>query len=1530
MPHLSLTFLGSIQIILAGAPVALRTDKERALLAYLAIESDRPHRRDTLASLLWPNQPDGTAHANLRQSLYRLRRSIETNAGDPSFLDVSANSIQFNSQGDYALDVQEFTSLVAECERHLHASLESCQACGRSLSRVADLYRGDLLGGFFLPDCLAFEEWALAKREGLHRQALEALHWLAAYCIGRAEYSSAERYAQQQLTLEPWREVAHRQLMRALALSGQRTAALRQYETCRRILQKELGVEPSEETKSLVKHLQLDNLPLAAPVPAAAPADRPPFKGMQYFEEGDAGLFFGREQVTANLARQLRESLERHAPSADHARQLGRHCRFLALVGASGSGKSSILRAGLIPALKTGQMLADGSLPPDGSPEWPIFVITPGARPLKSLAVSLTLHVESATATSILQADFSVDPRCLDIAVTKLLQSGRYPGQTNERRALIVVDQFEELFTLCDSETERRAFIDNLLTAALEPGGLTSIVIALRADFYSHCAPYPSLREWLTRRQVFIGAMDADEMRRAIEKPAERGGWVLEPGLVELVLRDVGSEPGALPLLSHAMLETWERRSKRVLTVVGYTDSGGVRGAIAQTAESVFNRQLTEEQQPIARNIFLRLTELGEGTEDTRRRATLPELVPHQTHQPLVTAVLEILAEARLITIGEEVVEIAHEALIQEWPRLREWLVQDRERLRLHRKLTEAAHEWEANHRDASLLYRGTRLAQIGEWIEDSANLLSSLENQFLAASRAQAEREAADREAQHQRELETAQQLAKAERQRAEENLRAAAQLRRRRLYLLLALAATGVLAAVAIFLGGRAQAQAVNNAKLVTQNAAIAGTAQAASTLAVAESFSRATQEAQAVFNAATSQANFSRAEAQRLAAEAKSLSEQNGRTELIALLSLRSVRTLYTAEGDAALAQALTLDYPLGLFTAAADAVNAAALSPDNQAVVGASSDGKAYVWDAATWQELTTLIGHEGALYAVAYSHDGRYILTGGLDKTARLWDARTGEQLRVFEGHADRLNDVAFSPDDAYALTSSGDHTAILWDVESGRPLRQFVGHSDGVSGVAFSPDARYALTGSSDRTARLWNVQTGAEVRVFSGHTDRVLDVAFSPDGRQILSGSYDNSARLWEAATGTLVRQFTGHSLGLTSVAFSPDGNTILTGSYDSTARLWDRQTGVELRRLVNHSGGVISATFSNDGHYVLTGGIDAAVRLWSAAPRRALPELNGHSSAVLHVAFSPDGRWALTGSQDKTAKLWDARTGQELVTFTGHQDVVNGVDFSPDGKSVLTASWDGTVRLWDAKTGVELRHFDHPTGALTAVFSPDGKTILSGGWNKTARLWDAQTGAALHVLAGHTELVYGVAFSRDGKYALTASFDGTAKLWDTQTGSEVRTFIGHTNSVTSVAFSPDGKYAATGSYDNTARLWDTQTGETIRIFAGHRDFVWAVAFSPDGQHLLTASYDNTARLWDVAPGAEIRRIIGHTAGLETAAYSPDGKYILTGSDDNSARLWFADSADMVGYLCDRLLRDFSDSERVQYGITDQTPTCK
>ncbi len=1277
-----------------------------------------------------------------------------------------------------------------------------------------------------------------------------------------------------------------------------------------------------EDEPEVVKRL----LELAAAVRRedAPAAGLPPFKGLYYFDEADADWFFGREALVAKLLARLTPQpplLTRTSASGEGEKGV----RFLAVVGASGSGKSSIVRAGLVPALRWNPASAN----------WLIHVLTPTTHPLEALAASLARETGPARAITALVDDMARNPRALHSHVARMLskgtgaQGGR--GDSSPPRLLLVVDQFEELFTLCRSDAERSGFVDNLLTAAFEPDGLALVVIALRADFYAHCAAFPRLREALSKYQEYIGPMTAEELRRAIEEPARCGHWELEAGLVELLLKDVGDEPGALPLLSHALLETWRRRRSHTLTLSGYLAAGGVRGAIAETAEAVFNDQLDQEQRVIACHIFLRLTELGEGTQDTRRRASLSELITNPQLQASVESVLKTLADARLITVGEDSAEVAHEALIREWPTLREWLSQNREDLRVQRHLTGAAREWEKLNHDSGALYRGARLAQALEWVEWAGHRddLNALEREFLLASKALAEREAAEHEAQRQRELDAVQRAAE-----AAQKLAAEAEARRQAE-------------------ADHAREAERSTARLRTRNRLITGLGAMAFILAMAALLFGVQSNRYAVEaerNAATVQAASTQAAEQaRLARSNQLLRQASARWQdkqfdLALLLNLAVAQASDTFEARRGLFTALADNPRLTTLRGHSKSVTSVAFSPDGKTLASSSTDNTIILWDAAVGARRPMglpLTGHKKWVSSVTFSpaERGQTLASGDADGLIILWDAAARQPLGPpLAGHTRGINGLAFSPDGKLLASGSDDHTLILWDVATRQPLGPpLIGHTSGVNSLAFSPDGQTLASGSGPNTIILWDVTTRQPLggAPLVGHSAPVTSLAFSPDGRVLASGSGPNTIILWDVATRQrLGPPLTGHTKAIWSIAFSPDGKTLASGSLDNTIILWDvvagaRQPISQYSRLIGHTRGVNSIAFSPDGKTLASGGRDAAVILWNVASGAQLldgPPLTGHAGGVWSVAFSPAerGKTLASGGEDRTGVLWDVATRQPLgPLLIGHSLGINSVAFSPDGKVLATGSDDETVILWDVLTGQPLG--PPLTGHLCGLaFSPDGKILAMSRVDNTIILWDVKTRQLIGPpLAGHAASINGLAFSPDSRLLASGSVDNAIILWDMATHQPLGSpLTGHTSSVGPVAFSPDGQTLASGSGDNTIILWDVAARQPLGPpLIGHTGEVYSLAFSPDGQTLASGSKDNTIILWDVAAREPLGPLLtGHLKAIWSVAFSPDGNRLASGSEDGTIRLWDVSFESWQARACEMVGRNFTREEWDQY----------
>lgn len=1216
------------------------------------------------------------------------------------------------------------------------------------------------------------------------------------------------------------------------------------------------------------------------------PPDVAPFRGLLRFDVEHAALFFGRDRETEELLGKLAA-----AP-------------FLAVVGDSGSGKSSLVRAGLVPALHRGRF-GDGKGPP-GS--WKVAILRPGDDPFRELADALVgLDSGSSPAQRIEVRAAAAKQLAEGTSGLRDVVAALVPP---DARTLLVVDQLEELFTLTAAHEDRRRFLDSVFQAVDGEGDRpVYAVVTLRADFYSHCWEHPQLPERVARSQCVVRRMDQEQLREVIEKPLALAGARLEAGLLDAILRDVGDQAGNLALLEHALERLWQQpRPGGLLTHAAYQRIGRVVGALKHHADQIYDQlsepPYQEADQALARKIFERLTQLGQDTVDTRRSAPKKELLALGGDPAALERVLRTLAEQRLVTVagqlgdggareesdGESQVEVAHEALIREWPRLRAWIEADREALRTERRLMAAAAEWLELGRDADLLYRGARLAEAEEWAEAHADDFTAEMKSFFEASLEARDRAAREAEIRRRRELRAA-----------------------RRLAAVLASASVLVLAAAGV---AWLQRDAAQKARKVAESRELA----------------------------------------------ASSVSQLRVDPELAVLLASAAARVSPTVQAEESLRQALVasvlrfrLDVPEG-------PCSTTAFSPDGRFVAAAACDGTAAVWDLGARERAATLDGGIGNLYREPFSFDGRFLATGDERLTAtQVWDLGTSRRLGVLDGPL-----LAFSPDGDHVVTGSQEGPARVWQISTGREV-ELIGHGDRVTAAAFSPDGTLVATGGGceygvecrDTTVRIWEAETGRARSVMSGHTKSVLSAVFSPDGRWLVTLDQYGQARVWHAGTGDAVAVLDGLSGSLTAASFSPDGkllvagsskgepkvwNTstwqsevtlaghtdrvshtvfghhaqfIVTASEDRTARVWEAATGQPVEVLRGHSGAVENAAFSLDDRWVVTSGrcqstgdCDRTVRLWEVVPQRVTARLDGHTGPIWRAAFSPDGALVVTASatrqaqgrrSDLTARVWDANTGESIAVLRGHAGDVLDAAFSPDGGCVVTASADATARVWEAATGrpaAELRGHSGPV--QTAAFGPDGRQVVTASADKTARVWEAATGKPVAELQGHTASVRTAAFSPDGRRVVTASTDKTARVWEAATGKLVAELSGNAWFVNSAAFSPDGQRVVTAGEDGTARVWEAATGARVGELDSHTGAVVRASFSPDGRFVVTASSDRTARVWEIERGQSVE-LRGHSGRVIDARFSPDGKFVVTASEDQTARVWEARSGRLL-----------------------------
>ncbi|AKJ01798.1 High-affnity carbon uptake protein Hat/HatR [Archangium gephyra] len=1179
------------------------------------------------------------------------------------------------------------------------------------------------------------------------------------------------------------------------------------------------------------------------------PDEPAPYRGLLPFGKEQSRFFFGREG-------EIQEVLDKLAGFTS-----------VAVVGASGVGKSSLVLGGVVPRLEN---------PHSGfGPNLRVRAMTPGNRPLRALADQIATLVppESRLATvEALVPRLASNPEEFRTAVTTL--TADRPGPF-----VLVVDQLEELITYGSPEglsPEALAFLRTMRDVTERGQGSFYILATLRADFFARFLEVPTLRELLRDRQVLLGGMGDDALRYAIVRPAQEVGAFLERGLVSTILKDVSREPGALPLLEHALYELWRARNGAWLTLAAYEESGGVSGALRRRAQSTYEA-LSPEEQEIARLLFLRLTALGEGTQDTRRRIARSELVFPGTTPEQVEHVLQVLSApaARLLVTGEDFVEVAHEVLIQEWGTLRAWVNTNRRQLYIQRRLTEAANGWVEHQRDSSYLYTGSRLMEAEECFTQELGAprpgrLNQRELDFMAASLARRDELRLEEQRRQQEELAHAQQLATAEAARARAARRAARRLRV--LAVVLILAAAGVFGLWVVASRERKEAfsreltaHALLNIEKDPQLSLLL--TQEAGRIAVTDQVSEALYA-------------WHRAPGWMILRETGSAVNEVG-------FSPDGTRAVTANEDGTALLWELRTGNSRVL-AGNEGAIWSARFSPDGHRVVTASAEGMIRLWDVASGKSIALLPGNGEAMLSAEFSPDGLQVATAGNEGTVLLWDVASGRS-RVLSRHEGSVLAVRFSPDGRRLVTAGFQGTVHLWDVSSGR-LRILSGHEGAVRSAEFSKDGTRLVTAGLDGTVRLWNTDTGTQAALFSGHEGAVWSVRFSPESTRLVSASEDGTARVWDVTGGKPPLVLLGHAGVVWSARFSPDGSRVVTVSDDETVRLWDVSTGDPLSVLTGHTAPVLSVEYSQDGTRLLTASLDGTARLWDVAFSKLSTILSGHVAPVLSGQFSPEGKRVVSASLDGTARLWDVATGESRV-LSGHDGDVRSAEFSPDGLQVVTASSDETVRLWSATTGESRVLAGHEGGVRSARFSPDGTRIVSASDDGTARLWDVATGES-RVLSGHEGAVLYAEFSPDGTRVVTAGMDETVRLWDVASGQSLSVLDEHDKRVWSARFSPDGKKVITASNDGTARLWDVVSGES-RILATHDKPVLSACFSPDGKKVVTASDDGTARLWDVASGKALLVNSGVTGPMRAAEFSPQGRWIVTASDDGNVRLW-------------------------------------
>ena len=1346
--RLEFRILGPLGVRIDGADVAAGGPKQRALLALLLLSANRVVSRDRLVAELFPEQSVNSADHALRNHVSRLRKVLAPAVDDEPRLVARAPGYLLRVEPE-ELDLEVFEALVESGREALGTG--DVETAAGLLRRAEELWQGRPLAD------LEFEPFASLEVERLEELRLAAVEERIDAELALGRHAALVPELEALVEEHPYRERFRAQLMLALYRSGRQADGLLVYRRTRTLFVDELGLEPGVELQELERAILVQDPTLSPPARPVAATPREarkdcPYKGLAPFEPEDAGLFAGRERLIEELTARIAES------------------PVLVLVGSSGSGKSSLLRAGLIPALRV-----------------PFVLLRP----------------DVASAADVAEA------------------VSRTPSG---QQIVIAVDQLEELFAATISEERRRAFVAAIVEAAWDAERRAILLLALRADFVGHLARYAELGD-LASNQALLGPMSKAELRRAVRRPAEVAGLDVDPELTDTLVDDVAAETGGLPLLSTALVELWRARDGRQLAVDAYRRIGGVHAIVERHAEAVY-RSLGADGQRTARRIFLRLVSGGGDEPAVRRRVPRDELGSRDETE----RVLGTLVDRRLVVVGEDGVELVHEALLQQWPRLADWLQEDAQARRLRVQIAESAGRWAAA-RDPDELLRGARLAAALESAESAEDELTAQEHEFLDASR------------------------------------RAHVRQTRR---LRVALAGALLLLVLAVAAGIAALASRATASRQAT-----AAIAQRLGAQALSEQrLDRALLLARAGVALDDTEATRSDllATLARSPAALRVLHPGGSRVLDDALspdgrvLAVRgddgSVSFFDTRTGAAAMPPWHATGN-VSNFGAIVRPVRDLAYSPDGRTLVVGDSDGREptlAVLDVASRHRRLVVTRRGAATADVVYAPDGRTIVTGEIT-TGRgpnpplvlvLRRADGAEIERSAPVAAGRLAGFTFGGRDL--VVTSGDDRTLLLDARTFARLRSF-----GVGGAAaVAADGVTAALGHDDGSVSILSLRSGAIAALGGRVAGRVTAVAFSNDGRLLASASDDGTIGIWDLASRSLRETYSGHAAAVRNVVFSRDGSTLYSGSTDGTAIVWDVAGRRRLGRPFRFSRAANAATAvsaSPDSRFFVTSPAPNRVTIRREDDLRPVAELRGPCGPAVSLSWSHDGRFVACTGDSRQAVVWSVRT-RRVVDELGPlgRGGGDGVNFSPDDRLVAVVGSDGHTRVWEVRGGRRLADLAGKTTLQDVDFSSDGRWLAAAGLGGFVEIWDVRH-RTLARKVGHEPLLFAIRFSPDGKRIATGDITGGVEFWDAATGRQAPPLRTDAGPVISVTYSPDGNKVMTTGVDGELRLWDLASRKLVGApLPGSNTDGWGTYF-PDGRHVVSAFRSGAGVVWDVDP---------------------------------------------------------------------------
>lgn len=1196
-----------------------------------------------------------------------------------------------------------------------------------------------------------------------------------------------------------------------------------------------------------------------------------PYRSLSYFSESlnDAQVFHGRTQLTESLVEHIRNKE-----------------RLIAVFGASGSGKSSLIRAGLLYQLKLGQAIPGSNnwiylepFPPTNNPLTKFYEVIEKTEELAPIFRELK---ESKTHNSEGQED--------KLSGQELV--GFFQKVKDDKSPIvIIIDQFEECFTMGNQETTIE-FI-TLLTELVKTLPNLYLIIGMRSDFRGRLREFPDFSQAIMAK-INVEHLNCEEIQEAIEKPAEFVGLGIESSLKQQLINDVEDYPGSLPLLQYTLTELWNearKQGEQFLRLETYTTLGGIEGTLEKRADAAYEN-LPEAEQTVAKRIFLELTQVGD-TFDTRRRLILGDLVNSHHSLEILDKVTEKLAnkENRLITRTEAekaedtdesksqnlkskiVIDVVHEALIRHWKRLGDWKQQYQNGMVIERRIEALAQEWEKGGRKKQELYPASKLGIVEGYLKDLGEwgMLDGIAEEFIKESR------------------------------KYKEVVRHKWIMGGTAIGLILLIASS-----ISVWFGLESQRQ--------KQNAEYQEIGQIEALVSSSNALFKTDETFDSLLAAVQASSKFQRFSTLKLN------NRENLKTELFNKVYYVLQQAVYGVQE-----RKLEHDNP----------VFSVVFSPDGEMIATNDSQGVFRLWT-KTGKLLKTLLfvtNEESNIAAngmsITFSSDSQMVAFSGIDKIVRIWNIKT-HSLREFKGHTTLVSSVSISPNNKMLASTSINSTnnpgeVKLWNIANGQLIKTFQAYdgSRGHSVVSFSPDGKTIATGGWDNPPwqgkiKLWDIQ-GNLRQTFAVNTGVLRSLQFSHDGQKIICAGDTSKVLLLDVASGGILTEIISNSGHWTMGAkLSGDGQVIASISADGSVKLWNID-GSLIKELHKHNDTIYGLNFSPDGKTLATSSADKTVKLHKIENDFLKSIELQNNSSQYGIAFSPKGEIFASSSWNPSIREWEVRLwtkdGKLLKTFPDksdqdrshhYGDIIKNIRFSPDGKLIGTASWDGTVKIWTVD-GKLLRNFtEHKRPVNGLAFSPDSKAIALGGYgdengNNLWMLWDIN-GKARTIL-GHSDQIYRLAFSPNGKIVATASWDRSIKLWNAVDGKLIRTLDGKHNSwILGLNFSPDGKMLVSSSQDKTAKIWSVE-GNLLYTLIDHKGDVNDVVFSPNGKIIASASSDQTIKLWNT-DGMLLRTLRGHNGAVYGVSFSPDGKRLVSASWDGSIKIWNPEILDFNGLL--------------------------